>query len=474
MTEELERPTANGIAAGGAEAEAEEKPRKKLGCCGVCTLVLLGLVIAAAFFSLWWVSRVNQASSEFVREVEEALEEDQAGLPVIDPAEDAAPLYAAAWGLYVASGDQVNLCGPKNMYKAKPEVLTKFIADNAAYCDALKKAVARPGYGLRADIRMGAWATIPNVPRFRDALRYLTLAARYEARRGNTDEAVRLLEIGLRIARDAGSDRLLINRMVQVACEGLFAIGLEYVLNESDPSENELRRLLGDLGEHIQARPAMHLVYRREKLWMMVTLKELAKGKQDPQLIFGVSSSPETRLASGAWRASGLALKDARNLLRNMDDVAEAARQPFPGVIAEMRKVESRATPLSGDLARVKAILRGRLLTDVLVPSGSRIVVNEGRGLARLRLARLALGCRIFKLRTGRYPAKLPELSKAFPKEFAKLPADPFTGKDMKYARTKTGCKLWSVRDDGIDNGGVKRGPGNRNACDIVFELTRP
>jgi hypothetical protein len=471
--EEIEKSLVAATASDGAEAKSEEKPRKKLGCCGGCTLALLGLVIAGGFFSLWWTSRVNRASSEFAREVEEALEEHQAGLPVIDPAEDAAPLYAAAWGLYVAPGDPENLRGPNNMYKAKPEVLARYIIDNAAYRAALKKAVARPEYGLRTDLSAGAWANIPDVQQFRNALRYLTLAARHEARQGNTAEAVLLLQIGLRIARDAGADRLLINRMIQIACEGMTVSGLEYVLNESDPSEQALRRLLEKLSEHIRGRPAMHLVFRQEKLRMMATLKGLVEGKTDPQTMAGGVSPPGGKLVYGVWRASGLALKDARNVLKCLEERAEAARKPFPGVIAEMQKVGSTVDAPSGGMAQVKTILGGKTLLGLFVGSGSWAMISEGRGLAKLRLARLALGCRIYKLKNGSYPAKLSELSKAFPKEFGKLPVDPFTGKDMKYARTKTGCKLWSIRDDGVDNGGVKLTNTNRNACDIVFELTK-
>jgi hypothetical protein len=43
----------------------------------------------------------------------------------------------------------------------------------------------------------------------------------------------------------------------------------------------------------------------------------------------------------------------------------------------------------------------------------------------------------------------------------------------MKYARTKTGCKAWSVGHDGRDNGGAYGKGSRRGKRDIVFELTK-
>ncbi len=461
-------------AANEAQIEQKEKPGKKLGCCGMFALTLLALVVLGAFFMLWWVSRVNDAQEEFVRQVEDELVAEQDSIIRVAPEDDAAPLYGRAWLLYVAPVDQDNLYSVKNMHKAKPADIDKYMADNAACLATLKKAMLKPGCSMQVDLSKGILASLPNTHKFRESVRFLTVAARYEAGKGNSEEALRLLGICLRLSRDAGANRLLLPRMVQVACEAITVSALEHVLSECNPSEAELRSFLAALDAHIKSRPPMAEVFGREKILMTVTVKDLVTGKLDPSAAMGVTPSGGSQLGVGAWRASGLLLKEARNLARVMDRQAEAARKPFPESLAEMEKIEKEIFPSSGGSRQgLMILLEGRLWINQLLPSSGRLLISEARTVAKLDLARLAIACRLHKLKTGAYPASLADLSKSYPKEFAKLPLDPFSAQDMKYKRTEAGCKLWSLDSNRIDEGGLKRTHKNRYACDIVFELKK-
>jgi len=470
--EENEKKAPDGETAGAQQAESTEKPKSKLGCCGIFVLSLLGLVTAGGLFSLWWISKVEDASREFARQVETELDAEMDLQIAVPPDEDAGPLYGRAWGLHAAPVDRDNLYSVENMYNAKAADLEKYMADNVAYRAALKNAVLKPRFGFRVDLSKGISAAMPDLVRFREAARYLGVAARYEARKGNTAEALQLLGISLRLARDVGANRTVICRMLQVACEAMTVQALEHVLNEGRPSEAELRKFLGVLEAHIRGRSPLSDTLRREKIWMAVTIKGIVAGEVDPAVLTGGTRTAESQMALGLWRASGLVLKEGRNLTDAMDRYTEAARKPFPESLSEVEKIDKDLFPQSGgEMSGVKVLFEGRTWVNMLVPSFGRILITEARVVAQLELARLAIACRLQKLRTGSYPAKLEELSKSFPKGFAELPPDPFTAGDMKYRLTRTGCMIWSLGANRADDGGLKRTRKNRNACDVVISL---
>jgi hypothetical protein len=83
-----------------------------------------------------------------------------------------------------------------------------------------------------------------------------------------------------------------------------------------------------------------------------------------------------------------------------------------------------------------------------------------------LQLARLAVGCHLYRLKCGSFPEKLAELGDKLPEHFKAVAVDPFTDKPFSYRKTETGCIIWSVGRDGKDDGGDRE-------KDVVFELKK-
>jgi hypothetical protein len=85
-------------------------------------------------------------------------------------------------------------------------------------------------------------------------------------------------------------------------------------------------------------------------------------------------------------------------------------------------------------------------------------------------IASAALQVELHRLRHGRWPDRLDDLD-------PKPPRDPFDGQSLRYRRTETGCRIYSVgrnrRDDGGVNASVddKAGEGKD---DILFQLFDP
>ncbi len=80
-------------------------------------------------------------------------------------------------------------------------------------------------------------------------------------------------------------------------------------------------------------------------------------------------------------------------------------------------------------------------------PDSWRLLQWVLRGKAQCRVAATALAVELFRVKHGRWPARLNEV------EGGDL-ADPFSGKALKLRRTKDGVMIYSVGENLIDEGG--------------------
>jgi len=103
-------------------------------------------------------------------------------------------------------------------------------------------------------------------------------------------------------------------------------------------------------------------------------------------------------------------------------------------------------------------------MTKVLLPSISRIGMLELRSIAQVDCARAALGVERFWLAEGRLP-KSEELA---PKYLDTVLIDPFDGKPLRYKRFAKGYTIYSIGEDGEDNGGI---PKSKVQKDEKFDL---
>jgi hypothetical protein len=73
------------------------------------------------------------------------------------------------------------------------------------------------------------------------------------------------------------------------------------------------------------------------------------------------------------------------------------------------------------------------------------------RDHADLRCAILMLAAERLRKAQGHWPQNVDELAL---RVVAKVPIDPFDGKPLRMVRTEDGLILYSVGEDGVDNGG--------------------
>jgi hypothetical protein len=97
----------------------------------------------------------------------------------------------------------------------------------------------------------------------------------------------------------------------------------------------------------------------------------------------------------------------------------------------------------------------------------SAYFVHEFSVTATLRCSRASLAVERYRLANGALPDSLDAL---VPKFLNAVPTDPFNGQPLRYKRLAAGYVVYSVGEDGVDNGGTEGyGPGT----DITFTVER-
>ncbi len=449
---------------------------KRVGC-GKLALGCLALLLLVAGCWYWSLSRDRSA---FLRHAEVLVRELEADRPAVPLADNAAPVYQRAFGLYVScstfeaeteNDDYIKLLSAKRVVELDPKLVAKYLARNAAALEAVREAAGLPECDFGLDLR--DFQAPEHQGGLRQAVRLLCVSARVKARAGKPGEALAELAVALRVTRDAGRGGLIL-RMVRIACEGVTVAGIELALGDCEPDAASLGKFLTALRKYHAERGTMEECLILDQARTLASFySPLVSGKASASHIataqmfmsdfdLADEASAPVKAVCWVWQKGGFVVKDARHFERVMDRYIEAAAKPYPEAWEEARDIAAGLEERPAWWARVSCELLG---------AHSHIFRSDASAEAKLCAARLGVGCRLYKVKFGKCPEKLSDLSAKLPEHFKQLPADPFTGKPMIYRKTAKGCMVYSVAKDGKDDGGTRY--NRKKPYDWVFELKR-
>ena len=92
----------------------------------------------------------------------------------------------------------------------------------------------------------------------------------------------------------------------------------------------------------------------------------------------------------------------------------------------------------------------------LMMPASTGAMLQQAKCVALMRVARAALAIERYRLTTARLPDKLADST----------PLDPFTGQPLRYKKLAKGYVVYSVGEDGKDDGGDEK-------KDITFTVER-
>ncbi len=381
------------------------------------------------------------------------------------PSDNALDYYLVAARSVV--GDSLDTSQPP-----KPEEV-RWVESNERAFRILQQGAGKPYRWILPTTPQTGMPT-PIYGRFRRLARLVASRVRWAIATKDGMDAVRDWHVGVRFARDLQGD-LAINYLVGVAVEGIVHAP---IIGELDFFSSAECRAMADMLIWWERTPDRFLtVLEGEQTFALQSLDEiLPPGKPEAllEIIRGWNMDPETgkplepeepdegdepllleeRRRQERLRPqlldiarSPLAYEQLRQqlrqaIVRHMQDAFRALRLPYGRQLQALRQpARDLNTPLG-------------YLVDEMAPLTSHLLRVYLRQRARRRLLIAHLLLRVYYLREGSYPDSLHRL------RLEELIIDPFSGKELVYRREADRYRLYSVDENGKDDGGRRRQPG--------------
>ena len=315
----------------------------------------------------------------------------------------------------------------------------------------LRRAADMPAYVFLSDPSRGLGSRTPSLLPHRESAQLLALDARARAARGDAAGAVADLVAIRRTARHLANNPQIISCMVAISLEGIGDNVMEDILSVGQAKPSDLAPYLED-GDVSYRWPVLRSL-QMEEAGMLLAFSAMASfppREAQTDSIFSMYNDLGFKVF--------LAADDVSAYRQVMSDLQQALRKPYVEAVAELERNRASA----GDLP-------GGILTSIAVPSTSGFLRMAATGDARNRLARLAAAAAALHARTGKYPETLDAL---LPEGEGLNAIDPFDGRPLRLKAADGGLLLYSVGENGKDDGGAQKQRGaSAGEGDLTFCL---
>jgi len=330
-------------------------------------------------------------------------------------------------------------------------------ANRAALATIRRAAVFRQGtypIGQALDIERFCKDSLVGL---RHAFSLCHMEACYDAGSGDAERAARALVCGRRTVASIGQGALMIEVLVRIAGEGIWAAAVQRTLELCELPADGLQDLRGEIAQE-DAQLSLHLAFR---------------GDRSPELVelsfVWASELPWSTREGLPWRLRELIPsqrhKDALLYYDVMDQGADICRLPLSERCAAAARLEKVAQ---------KQLERAQVLhtrSAISLPTIARCFEAEVQAHAALRVADAALAAEQWRLEHGHWPDSLDQL---VPELLDEVPDDPFWKEKIRYRGTEDGVIVYSVGPDGQDDKGTPQEEATDDRYDITFRLLDP
>lgn len=349
------------------------------------------------------------------------------------------------------------------------------------YTNELREIVAATKLPhIRFPIRYehGADALLPHLSQLKSLSSMLSLRATARLRTGDAPGALEDTLAALRLSEGASSDLTIIGLLVQIAIESIAVQPVWEGIRQHRWTADQLARIQQRYAASDYHR-GLREALRVERVMMVNHTLEGAMrnpksfvqnggwGDQDSDPQSGVFATVISFTPKG-WIRQNQAVMN-RMYQRMIDDFPEDFRQ------LHNVDIEKNLREISRSLH--DGFLPYRVLARQFFPALHGLQWKTLRAHAVANLVQGACALERHRLKQGKYPVTLAELELAFQ---ATLPADPYNGQPLGYAKKSDGgFVLYSVGPDRKDDGGTpidnkkKRSAEDRSEPgDVVFTLS--
>lgn len=305
---------------------------------------------------------------------------------------------------------------------------------------------------------------LPGVQASRDVAGALIARAMLRLHQGKTDEAWADLLACHRLARLVGQGPFLVEAMAAITIEGMACTADQTLLQDTKLTASQIAKMRANLAK---LPPMSKMADKLDVAERFIFLDCMSFVAREGPLAMG-DFEMGTRMPDNAIRSIGNLIGSAVidwDLILRMgnkwyDRIAVACREPtWAARKKAMDSIEHDIKTLGSASSRLSMLFNpsrtiGHVYMRLLLPAVSRCVVVEDRATMQFELTKLAFALAAYHADRGSYPAKLAELT---PKYVPAVPKDIFNEADLHYRRADKGYLLYSVGENGVDDGGNGR-----------------
>jgi len=403
-------------------------------------LGILGLLIV--LIVLWIVAQSGSVKRQiaalraqgYPTSFEELAEQNR--LPA--GAKNAADVYVQAFGAFRSPVDDAN-----TPYVGKAELpprgqplpatmvsaIERLLADNEGCLELLREARAiehcRYGWDYAANT--------PHATSMRHCVQLLAAAMVLSGDRGDTEAVLDYFRDGLRLAESCQNEPGTIGYLLGIAGSALSMRALERTLSVTtytDGQLSEITRALSEAAETVDLTQALI----NERCVMIETFEGASPADGSPPAV------PRIPILGR------LGLPDTLDYMARLIETSEL---PPHERLERIQEIDDEIEDLS--------VLH--VVVKMSMPGVNRMAKLDVRFRLDLELADCGLAIERYRLATGHVPEDLATL---VPDYLDRVPIDPFDGQPIRYLRDGQSYRLYSVFEDGRDQGGQTRDDVNR------------
>lgn len=305
---------------------------------------------------------------------------------------------------------------------------------------------------------------LPHTQDSRTVASLLSYAIYADTQKQNWPDAVRDWIALVHCSRAIGDEPTMISMLVRLAIQGIAVGRLEWMLSQGELPEEALVQIQKELEEEA-AQPLLLIGSRGERAMIDGGLEAVQNGDLQPGIFFALTGNGPGlgTLSPEALKMQFLpgSLKRLRATLLEYNTAWVAiARMPVEHQVEAVRQIQGRGTDLP-------------ILAKQLIGAEEKVAQSWFRSQMALRCLTTLVAIERFRLKQGRWPTKLEELSPTFLKD---IPYDIFDGhpysQRVHYRRFEEGVMVYSVGQDGKDNGGTPwKKSFDEPGTDLVYRL---
>ncbi|HTH47786.1 MAG TPA: hypothetical protein VMB21_09770 [Candidatus Limnocylindria bacterium] len=443
--------------------------------------LLLGLLLLAVVAALFWLNRRPGVLDQRIARYRAAglpttLAELDEWYRAVPEAENAAPPLLEATSAWRSLGDPSlpvggNGAGYPKRGEAWPAPMVAAVraelASNALPQARIHAALERPRSRYPVNLKAGVALSIAHLAPAKQVEQQLGSEARFAAETGDPERAAGALLAMLRAARTLEDEPLLISYLVRLAMDALAISAAESVVSRTPLPEARLGELQAAF---VGAEATNHLsrAVAGERCLLLDALGQpalkvftafAAPGNSAPQLF--------PMLFAQLYDISGLKGDDIAFCLDCLDKLAVRGAGPAAAGPARQHELLAEIDSLTTWRGRLRPLSRQTL------PAFGKVWPKELRSVASLRCAQTAMAIERWRLQHGgSLPASLAAL---VPQYLGAVPEDPMDGHPLRFRPLSPGYVVYSIGEDGTDDGGKERvtGSGQTGGWDYTFTVAR-